>query len=273
LPNGVCDSLSNASTNHSNQVTGANPAQVDYSQLSPREILDAILQRNKDPQIDEMVRALAAKLPEEISSGIEAEKRARSLVSRFLQCCGLTQYVLEPTRGDSILDLVLSSVPLLRNVSIQPPFVSSDHNCVAFQIELTKPEVSKLPLPDFNKTDFRRLSLYLDSVDWWDALCYYASVDDLYRKFCRVIYRAWLCVFPSIQLSHIGICSELDRHLRKFLINSEKHASNSVNSKAIFSLINKKMKARNRYLDDESKAEALAKYFSSVFLATIPIPM
>ncbi|KAK6011235.1 endonuclease/exonuclease/phosphatase family protein, partial [Ostertagia ostertagi] len=229
----------------------------------------------------------------------------------FFKCCGLTQYVLEPTRGDSILDLVLSSVPLLRNVSIQPPFVSSDHNCVAFQIELTKPEVSKLPLPDFNKTDFRRLSLYLDSVDWWDALCYYASVDDLYRKFCRVIYMGLaMCVpfhstephrvrypkhvvnlmahklrlfnslsNPLVNPSYIRICSELDRHLRKFLINSEKHANNSVNSKAIFSLINKKMKARvtlpvlrddagNRYLDDESKAEALAKYFSSVFLAT-----
>ncbi|KAK6060387.1 hypothetical protein COOONC_01955, partial [Cooperia oncophora] len=52
----------------------------DLSKFSAKEILYAIQQRNKDPIIDQMLEALVTKLPQEISEGIDAEKRARSLV-------------------------------------------------------------------------------------------------------------------------------------------------------------------------------------------------
>ncbi|KAK6018462.1 hypothetical protein OSTOST_15949, partial [Ostertagia ostertagi] len=85
-----------------------------------------------------------------------------------------------------------------------PLFVSSDHNGVAFQVELIKPEVNKLPLPNINKTDFRGFSSYLDSIYWWDALCV-MRLWMTYIKNSAVLYIwAWLSVFPSIQLSHRG---------------------------------------------------------------------
>ncbi|VDO24909.1 unnamed protein product [Haemonchus placei] len=56
------------------------PFQSDFHSLSTQELLHAISERNKDPVIDKMLKALASKIPEEVSTGIEAEKRGRSLV-------------------------------------------------------------------------------------------------------------------------------------------------------------------------------------------------
>ena len=45
------------------------------------------------------------------------------------QDCFLTQHVLEPTRGENVLDLILSSQnELVDNVKAHEPLGSSDHN-------------------------------------------------------------------------------------------------------------------------------------------------
>ena len=52
------------------------------------------------------------------------------------QDCFLTQHVLEPTRGGSVLDLMLSSQnELVDNVKIHEPLGSSDHNQIHFNKE------------------------------------------------------------------------------------------------------------------------------------------
>ncbi|KAK6055584.1 hypothetical protein COOONC_06913 [Cooperia oncophora] len=140
--------------------------------------------RDKDPVIDQMVKALVSKLPQEISDAIDSDKRARSLVisglpepqrdlrpsakqadleSKIsdlmdLKSCSLlgpfelqllqipTDCVIlsslvslngrQPTHGVAITDLILSPTRLLSDVTILPPFASSDHNMVAFQIQV-----------------------------------------------------------------------------------------------------------------------------------------
>ena len=49
----------------------------------------------------------------------------------------LTQHVLEPTRGENVLDLVLSSQnKLVDNVKIHEPLGNSDHNKIHFDIKV-----------------------------------------------------------------------------------------------------------------------------------------
>ena len=53
----------------------------------------------------------------------------------LVQNCFLTQHVLEPTRGDNVLDLILSSnKELVDNVTVVEPLGSSDHSQIHFNL-------------------------------------------------------------------------------------------------------------------------------------------
>lgn len=225
----------------------------------------------------------------------------------------MTQHVFNPTRGLSVLDLILTTDRnLIKNVSVCPPFASSDHNCIFFDVDISIQRLRDIPLPNFNRADYKALSAHLLTIDWWSVFFGYVSVDDLYRRFCTVIYNALALYVPvdyaqpkavkypshiqnlmsqktrlfnqivkfhgtPLSSSHYkGICSELDRHLKKFLAYLQKKASRSRNSKKLFSLMKSKFKHLgclpvlldehgNQYLFDQHKAEALASHFSSIF--------
>ena len=56
----------------------------------------------------------------------------------------LTQHVLEPTRGDNVLDIVLSSQKeLVDNVKIHEPLGSSGHNQMHFDINVKSESKNK----------------------------------------------------------------------------------------------------------------------------------
>ena len=56
----------------------------------------------------------------------------------------LTQHVLEPTRGENVLDIVLSSQKeLVDNVKIHEPLGNSDHNQIQFDINVKSESKNK----------------------------------------------------------------------------------------------------------------------------------
>ena len=56
----------------------------------------------------------------------------------------LTQHVLEPTRGENVLDIVLSSQKeLVDNVKIHEPLGNSDHNQIHFYINVKSESKNK----------------------------------------------------------------------------------------------------------------------------------
>ena len=56
----------------------------------------------------------------------------------------LTQHVLEPTRGENVLDIVLSSQKeLVDNVKIHEPLGNSDHNQIHFDINVKSESKNK----------------------------------------------------------------------------------------------------------------------------------
>ena len=65
------------------------------------------------------------------STGVEDQKFVC-----LVQDNSLTQHVLEPTRAERVLDIVLSSQKeFVDNVVIQEPFGSRDHNKLHFDIK------------------------------------------------------------------------------------------------------------------------------------------
>ena len=76
------------------------------------------------------------------------------------QDCFLTQHVLEPTRGENVLDLILSSQKkLVDNVKVHEPLGSSDHNQIHFNIKT-------LSMRKFNTGKYKKLRTYLTNIVW-----------------------------------------------------------------------------------------------------------
>lgn len=207
-----------------------------------------------------------------------ANNPASAKFLEFFTCLGITQHVTKPTRNNSILDIVLSSAPIIENLQVLPPFAASDHNCISFDVQLGPHEPAKIPLPNFLKADYLSLSNYLNSIDWWSAFQGYSSADDLYKRFCDLI-RFGLYNFVPVEISvlrkvnypkHIRnliaqkeriflsasadplssqhykrICSELDRHLKTFLEYRVRKAAANSNSRTLFALIRNKMKLKS----------------------------
>ena len=62
----------------------------------------------------------------------------------LIQDSFLTQHVLEPTREENVLDLVLSSqIEIVDNVKIHEPLGNSDHNQIHFGIKVKSESTKK----------------------------------------------------------------------------------------------------------------------------------
>ena len=83
----------------------------------------------------------------------------------------LHQFVTEPTRLGSILDLVFSdNRELLHDFVIREGLGKSDHNAVQFRISSnSNPRDNLILVPDFNRANFDEIRTELANIDWKDA--------------------------------------------------------------------------------------------------------
>ena len=90
----------------------------------------------------------------------------------LIQDSFLTQHVLEPTRGDNVLDIVLSSQKeLVDNVNIHEPLGKSDHNKIHFDINVKSESKNKKSYRrNFHKGNYKDMRKYLAKLDWNNML-------------------------------------------------------------------------------------------------------
>ena len=89
----------------------------------------------------------------------------------FLEClddCFITQHVTNPTRGDAILDLVLTQDPdVVSDVVVGEPLGTSDHNMVLFIVQhyhmVTRNTRS---VRDYSRADYASIRSILASINW-----------------------------------------------------------------------------------------------------------
>ena len=109
---------------------------------------------------------------------------------QFLDCledCFLTQHVTEPTREDSVLDLVITDEPgMIDSVNVYGQFSTSDYNVLYWTTNVvTTNERSTKTLRDFNKADIISIKKELRSTVWdFDTDM---DVNDLWTTFSNKI--------------------------------------------------------------------------------------
>jgi len=97
--------------------------------------------------------------------------------------CFLTQHVSCPTRGDAVLDLVLSSEPeLVSDLKIINNLGDSDHNMIVFTVHLfcnDHTDVKKLR--DYSRGDYATFNQCLSKIDWDDFLS--SDIENSWNRF------------------------------------------------------------------------------------------
>ena len=98
--------------------------------------------------------------------------------------CGLTQLIMQPTRGNNFLDLVLTNSPeLFASVTLHPPLGRSDHNMVKC-VKTIHPKIVKLiPKHNFSRTDYTAFSNALANIDWHAFFAGCITIDEYWNKF------------------------------------------------------------------------------------------
>ena len=87
----------------------------------------------------------------------------------------LTQHVLEPTRGENVLDIVLSSQKeFIDNVRICEPLGCSDHNQIYFIIKVKGEQNRKIRYRKFfHKGRYKDMGKHLAKIDWNNRMLEY----------------------------------------------------------------------------------------------------
>ena len=118
-------------------------------------------------------------------------------IYNFCQSNGFIQCVPEATRGPNKLDVVCINEPLLLSaVSVQPPFVNSDHDSVDFQLlmegdmddDVTAARASNGGGTTrrclWSQGDYQAMVEYLSDVDWSSLFTTNFTPDDIWTAFC-----------------------------------------------------------------------------------------
>src|SRR5260221_600543 len=118
---------------------------------------------------------------------------------------GVMQFVLEPTRGLNILDIVLTNDPLLvTDLEILPPVGTSDHSSLSFSLHLSADssvkaipslsrvtdEPSSLPLrfPIWEKANFAGLLTFFLKIDWYTIISTNLTPDSLWNAYYDILW-------------------------------------------------------------------------------------
>ncbi len=123
-----------------------------------------------------------------------------TLLGCFLMNNMYQQYVMEPTRGRNILDLVLSNtVDSVLNIEVLgETFLNSDHHLIRFSVSFVRFNKADdaQSFRDFKNADFLGFGDFLRSVVWPDVFSSCSAVNDFYSVFCDVLEAGTLVYVP-----------------------------------------------------------------------------
>ena len=93
-------------------------------------------------------------------------------LTKFIADHGLTQYVREPTRGNNILDLVMSTEErLVGNILVGNKLGGADHNMVEFTIKVPRPAPQGAARrPNFVRANFQGMREQLSALNLIEQL-------------------------------------------------------------------------------------------------------
>ena len=122
---------------------------------------------------------------------------------------GFHQCTPEPTRSGNLLDLVFVNDPLaVSDVTVAPPFSTSDHNLVDVNLLYAKSisapgykKVEKFKRFIWEQGDYESMCNYLSQYNWNDLFTYCLTADSLWNSFRKVLDDALDACVPSVLVS------------------------------------------------------------------------
>jgi hypothetical protein len=105
-------------------------------------------------------------------SNLESNDKSSEQFLDLIQDCYLTQHVLVPTRGNNILDLVLTSESsMVDTVEVREHFATSDHNVLMWKVQCkTELHESSTVRYAYHKANYNTMNEWLSRVNWSDEL-------------------------------------------------------------------------------------------------------
>jgi len=121
----------------------------------------------------------------------------------FVNCYGFHQHVTQPTRGDNILDLILSmSSTFVSELTTSCPLSTANHNAILFRVNAPGNE----PIPeqefyyDFAHADYSKLNAYFLDIDWNYIFQFCSNVEQCWGACTNVVNTAVEIFVPSKQV-------------------------------------------------------------------------
>ena len=116
---------------------------------------------------------------------------AAGLLGDFILDNDLSQLVLQPTRGDHILDLALVTDNLASSVvQMAPPVAGSDHTAQVIFLPMISRRLKQRTRASVMKTDYEAMRQILNSISWRELFSLCNDVDDYVNVFMDVIVSA-----------------------------------------------------------------------------------
>ena len=166
---------------------------------------------------------------------------------------GLKQYIIEPTRLNNILDLVLcNDHTIISEVELDVPFGMSDHNSIIFTIIVAVGDMDSTidPAPEpvriWKNTDWQNLSIYCQGIDWYNLISEKQGADELWEVFCATVMEGVERYVPKVS------CSKANNSLGNTKRKNKTIAKLSAKKKKLW--LKKKRKCSKRNKEKYKKA-------------------
>jgi hypothetical protein len=150
----------------------------------------------------------------------------------LVQNCFLYQHVKTPTRGDNILDLVLSTeLPMIEELQVQEPFSTSDHCLVSFDlVAKTELNESKRLQYQMHKADFKNMRQFLSEVNWTELL-QNKDTNGMWDAFHAILETALKRFVPVVSISRKNRCMWMTQKTHKAIKDRNKRWKKYILSK------------------------------------------
>ena len=178
-----------------------------------------------------------------------------ALFTRFVRIGGFTQFVNFHTRGNNLLDLVLSNdSEIVCSITSKPPLGHSDHNIIDFKLDVKtgnigdhdKENTAESHKYYWHKADFNGLQDSLSQIDWNTFICFNANASSVWSAFVNIVWDTVNEFVPHNDVIHPkNIVTKRKRHphhIRRLIIKKRHLWKELYNNKGD---LNKRLQYRN----------------------------
>ncbi|KAK6032113.1 endonuclease/exonuclease/phosphatase family protein [Ostertagia ostertagi] len=169
------------------------------------------------------------------------------------------QFVKNPSRGDSYLDLVLCNDDhLIHRLEMQAPIGNSDHASIIFDLNVSSLNVApRRWIRDFNKANYGAIGNYLSDIDWVGSFATVNSIEEKYELFITILNDAISIFVPLVHASK-NVRYKIPRYLERMICQRSRLWKNAVSGdcdaswdeyKTFDMKLNKCMTKYNAYLE------------------------